>query len=301
MDPDSLAFLALLSLKQLSEQFVGLMALASFADKSKCHSDNIVAKGALPLLVVLLKSAHPETQDLAIFTLASIAADHGKHLKAISAQVNGSGALPAVAAALKTDDSNMQVAVATLLTLLSEDSASNQDAITAAGALPGLAYLASSGSAPVCTAAGGAPRSLMTGSQFNRDAVIATGILPWLPPCQGQIAKNEHEIAALMFTLLAHQSKTDKASVVAYGGLPVLVALMKSDQPDEQSRGANCLPRICSGIMCQTAGHHGSRCSATLLVSQDNFVFNSGTCLLYVTLLMTSKTSSPWLQQDCCL
>lgn len=62
MDPDSLqAVLALLSSKQPSDQCVGLMALASL-DKNKCHRDNAVAKGALPLLVLLLKSAHPKTQ-----------------------------------------------------------------------------------------------------------------------------------------------------------------------------------------------------------------------------------------------
>lgn len=122
---------------------------------------------------------------MAITLLVSVADKSDEYLRAISARINASGALPAVTAAIKLDHSHMQhmaptLLAATLLAFLSGHSDPNKDAIIAAGALSILATLISSEQASPCIAAATALSSLMEGSQSNRDAVIATGAIPML-------------------------------------------------------------------------------------------------------------------------
>ena len=111
--------------------------LAGLAD-TQHYADDIIALGALPLLIEILLSANTQSQLEAVRTLAFLAAGCQHHLTAVSDHISAAQALPTVLALLQSANCghSSKRASLLLLRLLAEHLQPNRDSIVAAGLTP---------------------------------------------------------------------------------------------------------------------------------------------------------------------
>ena len=99
---------------------------------SQSGVDAVIAAGALPLLVRLLRSDHLAVQHLTVGLFKNFAAGSQQNKDAIIA----AGALPLLITLLQSDKPSVVQQAAGVTSYLAAGSQQNKDAITAAGALP---------------------------------------------------------------------------------------------------------------------------------------------------------------------
>ena len=148
-----------------------LRSLASRRLGSLDNKDAIIAAGAVPQLVALLRSDEPVVQEKAASALWGLSGSR-QDKDAITA----AGAVPLLVALLRSDKPAVQEAAAGALWRLSADYHKNKDAIIAADVAPLLVALSRSHNPrPVTDVARLALRELAYSSAKNQNALSAAG------------------------------------------------------------------------------------------------------------------------------
>lgn len=132
--------------------------------------DAIIAAGAVPLLLVLLRCGQPAAQEVAAAALVSLAHESQQAGKAIIA----AGALPVLVAALGVQRPRAALSMA-ILRELAIGSQQAREAIIAAGAWPLLMHFLRSEQYGERDSAAVALSHLAVGSQQNMDVFVTAG------------------------------------------------------------------------------------------------------------------------------
>ncbi|XP_051121478.1 U-box domain-containing protein 14 [Andrographis paniculata] len=209
---------------------------------AKRNADNrvcIAEAGAIPLLVELLSSPDPRTQEHAVTALLNLSINEANKGIIVNA-----GAIPDIVEVLKNGSSEgRENAAATLFSLSVVDE--NKVAIGAAGAIPPLIDL-------LCN---GTPRGMKDAAtaifnlsiyQGNKVRAVRAGIVPPLmrllkDPGGGMV----DEALAILAILASHQE--GKVAIGQAEPIPILVEVIRTGSPRNRENAAAILWSLCVG------------------------------------------------------
>ncbi|MQM07200.1 hypothetical protein Taro_040040 [Colocasia esculenta] len=209
---------------------------------AKRNADNrvcIAEAGAIPLLVNLLPTLDPRTQEHAVTALLNLSiCEENK------GAIIFSGAVPGIVHVLKKGSMEAREnAAATLFSLSVVDE--NKVTIGASGAIPALVALLSEGSQRGKKDAATALFNLCI-YQGNKGKAVRAGVVPTLmtlltEPAGGMV----DESLAILAILASHPE--GKAAIGAAEAVPVLVDVIGSGSPRNRENAAAVLVHLCSG------------------------------------------------------
>uniref|UniRef100_A0A1D1XU08 RING-type E3 ubiquitin transferase n=1 Tax=Anthurium amnicola TaxID=1678845 RepID=A0A1D1XU08_9ARAE len=209
---------------------------------AKRNADNrvcIAEAGAIPLLVNLLPSLDPRTEEHAVTALLNLSICEENKGRIIS-----SGAVPGIVHVLKKGSMEAREnAAATLFSLSVVDE--NKVAIGQSGAVPALVSLLSEGSNRGKKDAATALFNLCI-YQGNKGKAVRAGVVPMLmtlltEPAGGMV----DESLAIMAILASHPE--GKAAIGAADAVPVLVGIIGSGSPRNRENAAAVLVHLSGG------------------------------------------------------
>ncbi|KAF8397496.1 hypothetical protein HHK36_016413 [Tetracentron sinense] len=252
---------------------------------AKRNADNrvcIAEAGAIPLLVGLLSTPDPRTQEHAVTALLNLSICENNKGSIIS-----SGAVPGIVHVLKKGSMEAREnAAATLFSLSVVDE--NKVTIGASGAIPALVTLLNEGNQRGKKDAATALFNLCI-YQGNKGKAIRAGVVPTLmrlltEPGGGML----DEALAILAILASHPE--GKAAIGAAEAVPVLVDVIGSGSPRNRENAAAVLVHLCSGdqqhlataqelgVMCplldlvQNGTDRGKRKAVQLLERMSRFI-----------------------------
>ncbi|TQD96667.1 hypothetical protein C1H46_017742 [Malus baccata] len=213
---------------------------------AKRNADNrvcIAEAGAIPLLVELLSSADPRTQEHAVTALLNLSINDSNKVGIVNA-----GAIPDIVDVLKNGSMEAREnAAATLFSLSVIDE--NKVAIGAAGALPALIKLLCEGTPRGKKDAATAIFNLSI-YQGNKARAVRAGIVP---PLMGLLkdagSGMADEALAILAILASHQE--GKTAIAQAEPIPVLVEVIRTGFPRNRENAAAVLWSLCTGDLQQ--------------------------------------------------
>ncbi|KAF8403108.1 hypothetical protein HHK36_011202 [Tetracentron sinense] len=211
---------------------------------AKRNADNrlcIAEAGAIPLLVELLSSPDPMTQEHAVTTLFNLSINETSKGSIVNA-----GAIPGIVNVLK--NSSMEArenAAATLFSLSLVDK--NKMAIGVAGAIPALIDLLCHGSPRGKKDAATAIFNLLVCRANKVRAVKAGIVVPLMRLLMDAGSGMVDEALAILAILLTHQE--GKTAIGKAGPIPVLVELIRTGSSHNRENAAAALWSLCTGEM----------------------------------------------------
>ncbi|XP_043700886.1 U-box domain-containing protein 13-like isoform X1 [Telopea speciosissima] len=209
---------------------------------AKRNADNrvcIAEAGAIPLLVGLLSTSDPRTQEHAVTALLNLSICEDNKGRIVS-----SGAVPAIVHVLRKGSMEAREnAAATLFSLSVVDE--NKVTIGSSGAIPALVTLLNEGSQRGKKDAATALFNLCI-YQGNKGRAVRAGVVPTLmrlltEPGGGMV----DEALAILAILASHPE--GKAAIGAAEAVPVLVEVIGSGSPRNRENAAAVLVHLCSG------------------------------------------------------
>lgn len=213
---------------------------------AKRNADNricIAEAGAIPLLVELLSSTDPRTQEHAVTALLNLSINESNKGTIVNA-----GAIPDIVDVLKRGSMEAREnAAATLFSLSVVDE--NKVAIGAAGAIPALIQLLCEGTPRGKKDAATAIFNLSI-YQGNKARAVKAGIVPQLmrllkDPGGGMV----DEALAILAILASHQE--GKKAIGQSEPIPVLVEVIRTGSPRNRENAAAVLWSLCTGDLMQ--------------------------------------------------
>ena len=238
-------------------QDVAAYALGNLAAGSQQNNDAVMAAGAVPVLVTMLRSHQPKAQQIAAATLARFA----KGSQHSSDAVIAAGAVPLLVALLGSDQANVQTRAAHALAYVAASSQQSSDVVLAAGAVPPLIawlrpmlpdFLPDDLHEDLHLAAATTLRSLAhqlaPGWQQSREAIMAAGAIPPLVAMLRSMNSLvlAHEVAHILGDL-AIGCRQSQDAIVAAGAVPLLVALLSACWPNTVICAAEALGKMVDG------------------------------------------------------
>lgn len=222
---------------------------------AKRNADNrvcIAEAGAIPLLVELLSSPDPRTQEHAVTALLNLSINETNKGSIVNA-----GAIPDIVYVLKNGSMEAREnAAATLFSLSVIDE--NKVAIGAAGAIPALIDLLCHGSPRGKKDAATAIFNLSI-YQGNKVRAVRSGIVvPLMRLLTDAGGGMVDEALAILAILASHPE--GKAAIGQAEPIPVLVEVMRTGSPRNRENAAAVLWSLCTGDVqhLKTAGEHGA-------------------------------------------
>ncbi|GKV34183.1 hypothetical protein SLEP1_g42584 [Rubroshorea leprosula] len=222
---------------------------------AKRNADNrvcIAEAGAIPLLVELLSSPDPRTQEHAVTALLNLSINENNKGTIVNA-----GAIPDIVDVLKSGSMEAREnAAATLFSLSVIDE--NKVAIGAAGAIPALINLLCEGTPRGKKDAATAIFNLSI-YQGNKARAVRAGIVP---PLMGLLKDAGggmvDEALAILAILASHQE--GKIAIGQVEPIPVLLELIRTGSPRNRENAAAILWPLCTGDLQQVkvARDHGA-------------------------------------------
>ncbi|XP_048231865.1 U-box domain-containing protein 14 [Ricinus communis] len=213
---------------------------------AKRNADNrvcIAEAGAIPLLVELLSSTDPRTQEHAVTALLNLSINDSNKGMIVNA-----GAIPDIVDVLRNGSMEAREnAAATLFSLSVIDE--NKVAIGAAGAMPALIDLLREGTPRGKKDAATAIFNLSI-YQGNKARAVKAGIVPSLmqllkDPGGGMV----DEALAILAILASHQE--GKVAIGQAKPIPVLVEVIRTGSPRNRENAAAVLWSLCAGDLQQ--------------------------------------------------
>ncbi|KAF5195784.1 Ring-type e3 ubiquitin transferase [Thalictrum thalictroides] len=209
---------------------------------AKRNSDNrvcIAEAGAIPLLVGLLSSPDPRTQEHAVTALLNLSIHEPNKGNIVNA-----GAIPDIVEVLKNGSMEAREnAAATLFSLSVIDE--NKVAIGAAGAIPALINLLCQGSARGKKDAATAIFNLSF-YQGNKVRAVRAGIVaPLMRLLMDSGGGMVDEALAILAIIASHQE--GKVVIGQAEPIPVLIEVMKTGSPRNRENAASVLWSLCAG------------------------------------------------------
>lgn len=209
---------------------------------AKRNADNrvcIAEAGAIPLLVELLASPDPRTQEHAVTALLNLSINESN--KEIIVQA---GAIPDIVDVLKNGSMEAREnAAATLFSLSVIDE--NKVAIGAAGAIPALIDLLCQGSPRGKKDAATAIFNLSI-YQVNKVRAVRAGIVAPLMRLLGDAGGGMVDEALAILAILASHQK-GKSAIGKAEPIPMLVEMMRTGSPRNRENAAAVLWSLCTG------------------------------------------------------
>ncbi|DBB07689.1 TPA: hypothetical protein ACH3X3_009114 [Trebouxia sp. C0006] len=211
-------------------------SLAAFG--SQQNYDAVIAAGVLPLVVSLLRSNMAGVQEVAARSVQALTQSSQQSADAVISL----GALPLLVSMLASGQLGKQEQSALALLELAFSSEQNRAKIFAAGAVPVLAQSLKSESPETQKAAAVTLAALAAdGGQQMKAAIIATGALHWLGVLMAPQCPATHDAAACVLMTLADGSQQSQDAIISADVLPLLVALLRSDNSVVQERAATAI------------------------------------------------------------
>ncbi|KAJ8623646.1 hypothetical protein MRB53_032176 [Persea americana] len=209
---------------------------------AKRNADNrvcIAEAGAIPLLVELLASPDPRTQEHAVTALLNLSINESNKSSIVNA-----GAIPDIVDVLKNGSTEAREnAAATLFSLSVIDE--NKVAIGAAGAIPALIDLLCQGSPRGKKDAATAIFNLSI-YQGNKVRAVKAGIVAPLMRLLGDAGGGMmDEALAILAILASHQE--GKLAIGMAEPIPILVEVMRTGSPRNRENAAAVLWSLCTG------------------------------------------------------
>ncbi|KAM7532364.1 hypothetical protein LguiB_035774 [Lonicera macranthoides] len=209
---------------------------------AKRNADNrvcIAEAGAIPLLVELLASTDPRTQEHAVTALLNLSINEANKGAIVNA-----GAIPDIVDVLKNGSMEAREnAAATLFSLSVVDE--NKVAIGAAGAIPALIDLLCQGTPRGKKDAATAIFNLSI-YQGNKVRAVRAGIVPPLMRLLKDAGGGMmDEALAILAILASHQE--GKIAIGQAEPIPVLVEVIRTGSPRNRENGAAVLWSLCAG------------------------------------------------------
>ncbi|KAJ4834631.1 U-box domain-containing protein 14 [Turnera subulata] len=245
-DCDRAAILALLDRLANGDPEKQRAAAGELRLLAKRNADNricIAEAGAIPLLVELLSSPDPRTQEHAVTALLNLSINESNKGTIVNA-----GAIPDIVDVLKNGSMEAREnAAATLFSLSVVDE--NKVAIGAAGAIPALITLLCEGTPRGKKDAATAIFNLSI-YQGNKARAVKAGIVPPLmrllkDPGGGMV----DEALAILAILASHQE--GKIAIGQSAPIPVLVEVIRTGSPRNRENAAAVLWSLCTGDLQQ--------------------------------------------------
>lgn len=237
---------ALLEKLRSSNQEVQRAAVGELRLLAKRNADNrvcIAEAGAIPLLVELLQSPDPRTQEHAVTALLNLSINESNKTSIVDAQ-----AIPKIVQVLKNGSMEAREnAAATLFSLSVIDA--NKITIGAAGAIPALIDLLCQGSPRGKKDAATAIFNLSI-YQGNKVRAVKAGIIVHLlrlltDPSGGML----DEALAIMAILASHHE--GRHAIAEANPIPILVEVMRIGSPRNRENSAAVLYSLCAGDVHQ--------------------------------------------------
>lgn len=241
-DCDRVGISALLEKLRSRNQEVQRAAVGELRLLAKRNADNrvcIAEAGAIPLLVELLQSPDPRTQEHAVTALLNLSINESNKTSIVAAQ-----AIPKIVQVLKNGSMEAREnAAATLFSLSVIDS--NKITIGAAGAIPALIDLLCKGSPRGKKDAATAIFNLSI-YQGNKVLAVKAGIVDHLlrlltDPSGGML----DEALAIMAILASHHE--GRQAIAEASLIPILVEVMRIGSPRNRENSAAVLYSLCTG------------------------------------------------------
>ncbi|KAM6584403.1 hypothetical protein CsatB_011405 [Cannabis sativa] len=213
---------------------------------AKRNADNricIAEAGAIPLLVELLSSSDPRTQEHAVTALLNLSINDANKGTIVNA-----GAIPDIVDVLKNGSMEAREnAAATLFSLSVIDE--NKVAIGAAGAIPALIKLLCEGTPRGKKDAATAIFNLSI-YQGNKARAVRAGIVsPLMSLLKDAGGGMVDEALAILAILASHQE--GKTAIGQAGPIPVLVEVTRTGSPRNRENAAAVLWSLCTGDLQQ--------------------------------------------------
>ncbi|KAJ4971311.1 hypothetical protein NE237_004410 [Protea cynaroides] len=209
---------------------------------AKRNADNrvcIAEAGAIPLLVELLSSSDPRTQEHAVTALLNLSINEANKVSIVNA-----GAISDIVDVLKDGSTEAREnAAATLFSLSVIDE--NKVAIGAAGAIPALIDLLCQGSPRGQKDAATAIFNLSIYHGNKVKAVRAGIVVPLMRLLTDAGGGMVDEALAILAILASHQE--GKVAIGQAEPIPILVEVMKTGSPHNRENAAAVLWSLCSG------------------------------------------------------
>ncbi|OVA18338.1 Armadillo [Macleaya cordata] len=209
---------------------------------AKQNADNrvcIAEAGAIPLLINLLCTSDPRTQEHAVTALLNLSICEENKGSIVT-----SGALPGIVHVLKKGSMEAREnAAATLFSLSVVDD--NKVAIGASGAIPALVVLLSEGRQRGKKDAATALFNLCI-YQGNKGRAVRAGLVPTLMRLLTEPGGGMVDEALAILAILSSHSE-GKAAIGAAEAMPVLVEVIRSGSPRNRENAAAVLVHMCSG------------------------------------------------------
>ncbi|KAK4799739.1 hypothetical protein SAY86_025104 [Trapa natans] len=213
---------------------------------AKRNADNricIADAGAIPLLVELLSSSDPRTQEHAVTALLNLSINESNKGKIVNA-----GAIPDIVDVLKKGSMEAREnAAATLFSLSVIDE--NKVAIGAAGAIPALVSLLDEGSPRGKKDAATAIFNLSI-YQGNKARAIKAGIIGPVMGLLRDAGGGMVDEALAILAILANHAE-GKAAIGLARPIPILVEVARTGSPRNRENAASVLWSLCSGDLEQ--------------------------------------------------
>ncbi|KAF5742555.1 U-box domain-containing protein 14 [Tripterygium wilfordii] len=213
---------------------------------AKRNADNricIAEAGAIPLLVELLSSTDPRTQEHAVTALLNLSINDSNKATIVIA-----GAIPDIVDVLKNGSMEAREnAAAALFSLSVVDE--NKVAIGAAGAIPALIKLLCEGTPRGKKDAATAIFNLSI-YQGNKARAVKAGIVrPLMSLVKDAGGGMVDEALALLAILASHQE--GKSAIGQAGPVPVLMDFIRTGSPRNRENAASVLWSLCTGDLQQ--------------------------------------------------
>ncbi|XP_043697697.1 U-box domain-containing protein 13-like [Telopea speciosissima] len=209
---------------------------------AKRNADNrvcIAEAGAIPLLVGLLPTSDPRTQEHTVTALLNLSICEDNKRSIISY-----GAIPGIVHVLRKGSmESRENAAATLFSLSAVDV--NKVTIGASGAIPALVTLLSEGSQQGKKDATTALFNLCI-FQGNKVRAVRAGVVPTLMRLLTETGGGMVDEALAVLAILASHPE-GKAAIGAAEAMPVLVEVIRSGSPRNKENAAAVLVHLCSG------------------------------------------------------